>query len=453
MNNSISILALARNSKSALEATVESVRNFVDAENVNLIVVDNASEDGLSEWAKTQEDLSYVYMDQGFEPWGSVLNQVIKAFEIEDLAMILAPGMILTPSGIKSMCDALKSAGHPLAAVAAVNNTARSHMAAPETRYQTYPDALEYAKSHENDMLKQAMEVEQYCTMFTLSAYNTVGGFQDDLKTLTGVFNDFSRKLLLSGFHMGVCRNTITFNAIGHVMPEEAEYGEEDRIILRKLWGSSYFGLNGNYNLVSKIHADNKAEITVLEIGCDCGATLFDIKQIYPHAKIIGCDINENALKVAACVCDQVFTSNIDTDDLPLPENSVDYIIFGDVLEHLRDPEAVLIKIQKNLKANGHVIASIPNLMNISVIKQLLHGDFTYADMGLLDRTHIHFFTYNEMLRMFFRAGYQPKDVSSVLINLTDTDEKIIDTLLSLDQTPEKFMYQAFQYVIDAVRK
>lgn len=58
------------------------------------------------------------------------------------------------------------------------------------------------------------------------------------------------------------------------------------------------------------------------------------------------------------------------------------------------------------MNEGGEILASIPNLMYISVIEQLLYGNFTYTDIGLLDKTYIHLFTYNEIVRMFDEAGY-----------------------------------------------
>lgn len=90
-----------------------------------------------------------------------------------------------------------------------------------------------------------------------------------------------------------------------------------------------------------------------------------------------------------------------------LADNKYDYIIFADVLEHLRSPELVLKKCQSYLKDQGSILCSVPNIAHSSVILSLLNDDFTYKDYGLLDRTHISFFTRRTFRTLCKECGYQ----------------------------------------------
>lgn len=96
------------------------------------------------------------------------------------------------------------------------------------------------------------------------------------------------------------------------------------------------------------------------------------------------------------------------------------------------------------------MIANIPNVMHISVIEELLKGNFTYAETGLLDKSHIHLFTYNEIIRMFWEAGYDICQMGCVGHCINDNQKKIIDRLLCIENTAERFMYEAFQYIVKA---
>ncbi len=101
------------------------------------------------------------------------------------------------------------------------------------------------------------------------------------------------------------------------------------------------------------------------------------------------------------------------------------------------------------LKRGGRIVASIPNLMNIEVMKCLLNGNFPYAEVGLLDKTHIHMFTYNDNIRMFVdQAGYTIEKMS-MNGQLSEDDGRLADELIKLGKA-EKFMYQPFQYQIVA---
>ncbi|MDE7322606.1 MAG: class I SAM-dependent methyltransferase [Lachnospiraceae bacterium] len=85
-----------------------------------------------------------------------------------------------------------------------------------------------------------------------------------------------------------------------------------------------------------------------------------------------------------------------------------DYIIFADVLEHLKDPENVLVKAKMFLEQEGSMLISVPNIAHNSILINLLKGKFDYTTIGLLDNTHIRFFTKNSLENMLFRLGLEP---------------------------------------------
>lgn len=103
----------------------------------------------------------------------------------------------------------------------------------------------------------------------------------------------------------------------------------------------------------------------------------------------------ESAARYARYACIGVDEGNIEKDiwSEQLKGQTYDYIVFADVLEHLRSPETVLKKCYNLLRPNGAIICSVPNIAHASVIISLLNNDFPYNTTGLLDRTHISFFT------------------------------------------------------------
>lgn len=221
---------------------------------------------------------------------------------------------------------------------------------------------------------------------------------------------------------------------------------EEDNSYLREKWGMNYFVTTPNQFLIQLIDKKPNETFSVLEIGCDCGATLVEIKNQYSNANVFGIEINKSSASIASKFFD-VKISNIEEENLDYIEK-FDYIIFGDVLEHLHDPEQVLKKMRNHLKVNGKIISSIPNVMHISIVKGLLHGEWTYTDTGLLDRTHIHLFTAKEIWKMFQNAGYKLKEFRHINCKLTKDEEVLLDKLLELDCETPRFMYEAYQYVI-----
>ena len=277
------------------------------------------------------------------------------------------------------------------------------------------------------------------------------GKFNDRLIEAQNVLIDYELNMIQKGYHAVVCSDAIVFDlylGTGNNGVKEIN-NENDRIILKKNWNMNYFNRVPNSFLTELINEDKDAEFSVLEVGCDLGATLLDIPGNYPSSKPRGMEINSSAVKIAKYLLD-VREGNIEEENVPFQER-FDYIVFGDVLEHLHNPQRTINYCkQKLLKEHGHIIASIPNIMHISVMQQLLRGRFEYKDMGLLDRTHIHFFTYYEILMMFQKEGFLMEEVETTMVQLTEEQERLKIKLMEISQNVEMHMYDTYQYVVKA---
>ncbi len=156
---------------------------------------------------------------------------------------------------------------------------------------------------------------------------------------------------------------------------------------------------------------------SVLEIGCGIGATGKVVKEKFPGVSYCGVEIDPVAAGTARGVLDRVITGNIEQIDLThydLRPPVFDAIICGDVLEHLYDPWKVVQNFHRYLKVGGRVVASIPNVQNARILHNLAAGRWTYVDHGLLDATHIRFFTLHDAGELFVRNGYEIEKVVSI---------------------------------------
>jgi 2-polyprenyl-3-methyl-5-hydroxy-6-metoxy-1,4-benzoquinol methylase len=145
----------------------------------------------------------------------------------------------------------------------------------------------------------------------------------------------------------------------------------------------------------------------VLEIGCGTGALGAAHKGRNPDARVHGVEIQPAAAAAAAQVLDMVLCCGAETADLGFLEGRVDCLVYGDVLQHMADPWAVLARDRALLSDTGLVVASIPNVQHWSLIEHLLRGHWTYSDQGLLDTAHLRFFTYESIVAMFDAAGLE----------------------------------------------
>lgn len=147
----------------------------------------------------------------------------------------------------------------------------------------------------------------------------------------------------------------------------------------------------------------------LLDIGCAAGGTgaLFKLK--YPHGKVWGVELNKSAAAIAATRLDRVLVGKFEELDLEaegLAKGSVDAVILADVLEHMYNPWQVMVALKPYLSPTAQIMVSIPNVRNLALMDDLSRGYFRYEKLGLLDITHIRFFTYKELLRFFHETGY-----------------------------------------------
>ena len=145
-----------------------------------------------------------------------------------------------------------------------------------------------------------------------------------------------------------------------------------------------------------------------LEIGCGTGMTLQALKAGGAEY-VAGVDINKEAVALASEKnIDEVFALDVERSDLPFADAAFDCMIFGDVLEHLYNPWDTLKKMTRYLKKGGYVLASIPNIKHYPILVNLVFRDaWTYVDEGVLDNSHLRFFTLKEMKKLMGYANLE----------------------------------------------
>lgn len=152
----------------------------------------------------------------------------------------------------------------------------------------------------------------------------------------------------------------------------------------------------------------NEAPGVVLDIGCGGGATGKLIKDKFPGTRVIGIELNGHAAAYARQFLDDVICASIEEVDLPkrVGEVTIGTVLLLDVLEHLYDPWRALMHIRSWLTPDTRVLASVPNIRNLANLDELAAGRWEYGPHGVLDVTHIRFFTRGTLRRLFEETGY-----------------------------------------------
>ena len=142
----------------------------------------------------------------------------------------------------------------------------------------------------------------------------------------------------------------------------------------------------------------------VLDIGCATGCFAKELSK--KKCEVWGLDDNGEAVKNARKYCKKALVVNVDIHgSFKLPKKYFDYVIMLDVIEHLVHPENVLSMLQPHLKDGGKVILSTPNIAHASIRLMLLKGEFQYTSLGIMDNTHVHFYTRSSFGDLLKKAG------------------------------------------------
>lgn len=147
--------------------------------------------------------------------------------------------------------------------------------------------------------------------------------------------------------------------------------------------------------------------VRILDVGCGYGG-LGSSLRARGVAQVYGVELNPEASSHLAGVYTGYWIGDVEQVGLPADVAPFDCIVFADVLEHLRDPWGTLARYLQRLKPGGYVVASIPNVRNIALLYNLIvRGQWRYEDSGLLDRTHLRFFTRKEIIELFSTVGFE----------------------------------------------
>jgi 2-polyprenyl-3-methyl-5-hydroxy-6-metoxy-1,4-benzoquinol methylase len=193
----------------------------------------------------------------------------------------------------------------------------------------------------------------------------------------------------------------------------------------------------------------------VLEAGCASGHVSEKLKA--QGCSVIGVEIDASVVEPATLWLERAVIGNFDDESLwlELEGELFDAVLFGDVLEHLKNPLATLRESVKHLTPAGTVVISVPNIAHADVKIALINGLFPYSDDGLLDRTHISFFTKESLLQLVREAGLIEVEIFRVTVPVFqteigvekgDVDDEVLEALL------EERESETYQFVIKAVR-
>lgn len=453
--NKTSVVVLSFNLLEYTKLCIESIRMTTPESAREIVVVDNGSRDGSVEWLREQEDIVLVENEEnvGF-PAGC--NQGILAGSRDSDVFLLNNDTVLPANALFWLRMGLYEQ-EEVGSVGSVTNFANN-----QTVIEGVDDAAALLAFGEkrNIPMKYPYEDRLYLIGFALlirrSVIKKAGLLDERFSPGNSEDLDYGLRVLMSGHRNVLCKNSFILHfgskSFGKDPEKHASAIDNNLQKLKEKWGFDvgYYSF-WREELIRLIEEPAEKPMRLLDIGCGCGALMARARSLYPNLEAYGVELVPEVAKFASCM-GTVLCGDVETLDFPWEEASFDYIIMGDVLEHLMTPEKLLNRLRKYLKPDGHIIVSMPNVKHYSVMFPLLQRDeFSYSDAGILDRTHVKMYTGVEIQKLLLRCGYGIETLGYTVMGKPDEDEeKMIDMLNSLMERPARESFLAYQYILRA---
>ncbi len=195
----------------------------------------------------------------------------------------------------------------------------------------------------------------------------------------------------------------------------------------------------------------------IIEIGTGSGSLAQQIKYENPNINYIGVEIFDEYFKMSSEFCSKMYLENMEDASGELLREFIDtdVVIFADVLEHFKNPWNVLTRIGNWMPAASKIIACIPNIQHWSVQMQILAGDFEYQETGILDKTHLRFFTRKTIINLFEKTNFEIEKIIPRIFDFPMQNDFLLKIkknaeMYGIDQNQAVNDAAAFQYVVVA---
>ncbi|SDO64822.1 glycosyltransferase [Clostridium gasigenes] len=451
-----SIIILTYNQLNFTKLCIESIRKFTPLENYEIIVVDNNSTDDTVEWLENQENLKVIYNkeNKGF-PAGCNQGMVISK---GDNLLLLNNDTIVTPNWLNNLQMALYSS-NDIGAVGCISNNC-SNFQEIQVNYTNISEMLEFSTKinvSTPSAWDYRLKLIGYCYMIKREVLDKIGLLDERFTPGNYEDDDLSLRILSEGYKLFLCKDTFIHH-FGSV-----SFANEGSIFSQVLFNNKIkiqekWGFDTNYHervksgIIGLIDSDLMESFNVLDVGCGIGGTLLEINNKYRNANLYGIETSEAVAKVAKGVC-SVLVGDIEKLELPYKTKFFDYILLADMLEYVIDPWELIKKMKKYLKKDGYILANLPNIMHVSVLKNIINGRFKYEDIGILNKTHIRFFTLAEIEELFNFASYEVTSITANPLELSPSDSTLIHALCALGNENLRHQYSIYQYIVKAKNK
>lgn len=445
-----SIILLTYNQIDYTKKCIESIRSHTHLD-YEIIVVDNGSKDETLAYLSEQEDITVIENKEnaGFAKGN---NQGVEKATGETI-LFLNNDTVVTPGWLDSLLNTLYSS-EKIGIAGPVSNNISGNQCISVTYNQETLDGLEnfaaeYVKEKTGEK-KKVLRLVGFALACKKKVLDEVGLFDESFGIGNYEDDDLCLRVLREGYELYIAQDSFIHH-FGSVTFRNSPINFNQLLFTNKSKLYEKWGFNANNYMFSRPEVlnlvPNRVE-RVLEVGCGMGAMSIDLKEKY-NCEVIGIETDSKVAEFAKHNLDTVYSADVEDVDLSRL-GTFDCIVCADILEHLRDPWKVVKELTVLLNDGGQLVISLPNIANIEIIKELMQADFSYRDAGLLDRTHLRFFT-RKTLHTLFPENLVIKLLSGTTIGYSEADRLLAANLgpigkafgLDTDSlTTDAFIYQ-----------
>lgn len=434
----VSIVICSYNSSEDMLRCLESIRSTTSAEMREIIVIDNASSDGITEKLQSEPNIILQCNDEnaGFP---TACNQGIRLASPENDIFLLNNDTLLMENSLFWLRMALYE-DSTVGATGSMSNQAANGQ---QIEHPDRPLSDFYAYAHEHNIPMETPYVEKlrligFAMLIKRTVLDNIGLLDESFSPGNYEDDDLSIRILLAGFHLLLCKNSFIYHVGGrNFKKNQTSYREllaRNQRKFKEKWGFHLeFAAGIREDFFSVLPQDQTSSFCVVEIECEAGADLKEIQRLYPNAKVFGTSSDPVRAQIAA-----LFTGAVRPPE-ELPAHTFDIVLLA-ALPVTSTLDSTLAWVEALLKPGGKVLAMLPNAF---FLPRLISDDKSPAYLR------------ESLLRSFAIHHLQPTALNGISKDelLPENHVELSQTICAAKPELEKNELYTWQFLLEAVRQ
>lgn len=442
------IIIVSYNNADLTKACIASIRANNAQSSYQIVVVDNASGDGVTEWLREQEDVTLI-ANQENKGFPYACNQGIAAADKEADIFLLNNDTIVPKDALFWLRMGLYE-NEKVGAVGSVSNNVVNYQQVPQ-QFETIEEWMTFAEKN-NTAMEHPYERKGWLVGFAMLIKRTAidkimqaeGKATEpvpevlDNRFFPGNYedNDLSIRLLKNGYELLLCKNSFVFHHGGKSFGKQQEKYQrlllENQKKLEDKYGIDFIPCSYVESALVNMIKPQKPDFSVLEIDCKLGTTLARIKSNYPQSNVYGIEKNEKLAELAKHVAN---VSCADLLQMGTAKNAqysqlYDYVILDRILRGEETPDKVLEKAAECVKQDGILLVSVDNRQCIR-----------HTDNG---------FTLDEIVELFNQCGLQLREFNYRSLVCSQEEKRRLDEIMVNTDVSMRPLYEAERFIFAA---